>query len=198
MPAAPSPEIPRSTANLGRSVRSTWTYTLGSIVFILVVLHFMLLSSAASAFSAGVGPDKNDGVSGLLLLALFLAVAFQLRYCWFLQAGLGGGLPRPAWTIAMLVTSGAVWILGLCTPDAEWIAAIPLWLAVALVACLLPSKQRWMTVSCGVLSLLLFAAFRHYGMWQTSAFLKTPPPGRCLRTPPACRCYLLAACGGGG
>lgn len=110
MPAVSSPEIPRPTASLGRSVRSTWTYTLGSIVFILVVLHFMLLSFAASTFTA-----KNDAVSGLLLLALVLTVALQVRYCWFLRAGLGGGLPHAGWTMAMVGTSGAVWVLGLLT-----------------------------------------------------------------------------------
>lgn len=164
MPAVSSPEIPRPTASLGRSVRSTWTYTLGSIVFILVVLHFMLLSFAASTFTA-----KNDAVSGLLLLALVLAVALQVRYCWFLRAGLGGGLPRPVWTTAMVVTSGAVWVLGLITSDAGWIAAIPLWLAVSLVASLLPTRTRWLTVAAGVLSLLAFAAIRHYWMGQSDS-----------------------------
>ncbi|WP_104111009.1 sensor histidine kinase [Arthrobacter sp. N199823] len=164
MPAVSSPEIPRPTASLGRSVRSTWTYTLGSIVFILVVLHFMLLSFAASTFTA-----KNDAVSGLLLLALVLAVALQVRYCWFLRAGLGGGLPRPVWTTAMVVTSGAVWVLGLITSDAGWIAAIPLWLAVSLVASLLPTRTRWLTVAAGVLSLLAFAAIRHFWMGQSDS-----------------------------
>lgn len=164
MPAVSSPEIPRPTASLGRSVRSTWTYTLGSIVFILVVLHFMLLSFAASTFTA-----KNDAVSGLLLLILVLAVALQVRYCWFLRAGLGGGLPRPVWTTAMVVTSGAVWVLGLITSDAGWIAAIPLWLAVSLVASLLPTRTRWLTVAAGVLSLLAFAAIRHFWMGQSDS-----------------------------
>ncbi|ALO68246.1 hypothetical protein AS189_01520 [Arthrobacter alpinus] len=154
--------MPRPTASLGRSVRSTWTYTLGSIVFILVVLHFMLLSFAVSTFTA-----KNDAVSGLLLLALVLAVALQVRYCWFLRAGLGGGLPRPVWTTAMVVTSGAVWVLGLLTSDAGWIAAIPLWLAVSLVASLLPARTRWLTVAAGFLSLLAFAAIRHFWMGQS-------------------------------
>ena len=162
MPAVSAPEIPRPPSSLGRSVRSTWTYTLGSIVFILVVLHFMLLSFAASDFTA-----THDAVSGLLLFVLLLAVALQVRYCWFLQAGLGGGLPRTVWTVATLVTSGAVWVLGVLTSDAGWIAAIPLWLAVSLVASLLPKRQRWLTVVGGVLSLLAFAAIRHYWLGQS-------------------------------
>lgn len=67
----------------------------------------------------------------------------------------------------MLVSSGAVWVLGLLTSDAGWIAAIPLWLAVSLVACLLPNRQRWLTVAGGVLSLLAFAAIRHYWLGQS-------------------------------
>ncbi len=162
MPAVSAPEIPHPPTNLGRSVRSTWTYTLGSIVFILVVLHFMLVSFAASDFTA-----TYDAVPGLLLLILVLAVAIQVRYCWFLQAGLGGGLPRPAWTVSMVLSSGAVWVLGLVTSDAGWIAAIPLWLAVSLAACLMPKKQRWRTVAGGALSLLAFAAIRHYWLGQS-------------------------------
>ncbi|MHA7176785.1 histidine kinase [Arthrobacter sp. Sr24] len=159
MPAVSAPEIPRPTTSLGRSVRTTWTYTLGSIVFVLLVLHFMLLSFVASDFTA-----THDVVSGLLLLVLVFAVAIQVRYCWFLQAGLGGELPHTAWTVAMLLTSGAVWALGLLTPDSALIAAIPLWLAVSLIACLLPKRQRWLTVAGGVLSLLAFAAIHHYWM----------------------------------
>lgn len=134
----------------GRSVNTTWTYTLGSIVFILLVVDATLATEILHVFSL-----KNDVASGFLLATLVCAVAAQIRYCWFLRAGLGGGLPAASWTIALLVPSAAVWLLGPLTPTSALLTALPLWLATCLVACLLPQRQRWLALVAGLaLSLL--------------------------------------------
>ncbi|MET3904017.1 histidine kinase [Paenarthrobacter sp. 4246] len=151
MSAATTREVPQPTSRPGRSVRTTWTYTLGSMVFILVVLDFMLIILALEAFSS-----HSDGANGLLLLALFSAVAAQIRYCWFLRAGLNGGLPSTPWTLALLVSSVAVWVLGLISTTSNALMwSLPLWLAACLVACLLPSRQRLAVLGAGLATTLL-------------------------------------------
>ncbi|MFF3601812.1 sensor histidine kinase, partial [Kitasatospora indigofera] len=76
--------------------------------------------------------------------------AVQLRYCWFLRVGIAGGLPRPAWTVALLAPAVAVWLLGLFAPAAGVLAAFPLWIVICLIACLVPSRQRWMLLAGGL------------------------------------------------
>ncbi|MET4541625.1 two-component system sensor histidine kinase DesK [Arthrobacter bambusae] len=150
MSAVTTLEGPQPTSRPGRSVRTTWTYTLGSMVFILVVLDFMLIILALEAFSS-----RTDGVAGVLLLALFCAVAAQIRYCWFLRAGLNGGLPSTPWTLALVVSSVAVWVLGLFSTSNALMWSLPLWLAACLVACLLPSRQRLAVLGAGLATTLL-------------------------------------------
>ncbi|WP_425863020.1 sensor histidine kinase [Arthrobacter sp. TWP1-1] len=149
MPAI-SPEIPRPSAAPGRSVRTTWTYTLGSIVFVLVVLDATLLSLAVESFNA-----QYDVVSSLLVLSLLASVVPQIRYCWFLRAGLGGGLPRPLWTTALLVPALLVWLLGLFAPADTLMWALPLWLGITLIACLLPLRPRMTVLGAGLVVSLL-------------------------------------------
>lgn len=149
MPAL-SPEIPRPTTAPGRSVRTTWTYTLGSIVFVLVVLDATLLGLAVESFNA-----QFDAVSSLLVLSLLVSVVAQIRYCWFLRAGLGGGLPRPLWTTALLVPALLVWALGLFAPADALMWALPLWLGITLIACLLPPRPRMTVLGAGLVVSLL-------------------------------------------
>ncbi|MGO2541145.1 MAG: sensor histidine kinase [Specibacter sp.] len=154
MPAVSTPEIPQPTSNPSRSVKTTWTYTLGSIVFILVVLDTLLVGLALQAFT-----DRNDAVSRLLLVSLVIAVATQVRYCWFLRAGLGGGVPGTAWTLALLIPSVTVWVLGLFSPANALMSVLPLWLAVCLLACLLPTwKQRLAVLGAGLAAALVHPA----------------------------------------
>ncbi|MBP2412467.1 two-component system sensor histidine kinase DesK [Arthrobacter stackebrandtii] len=166
----PTPEIPQPHAALGRNVRTTWTYTLGSIVFILIVLDATLLSIAVESFNA-----MHDAVSGLLILFLLAAVATQVRYAWFLRVGLGGGLPAVGWTLALLVPAAAVWVLGLFLPSGALVWTVPVWLGVCLLACLLPRRPRWAVLGAGLASALLFALL--YGVVHGASVLVPDNPG---------------------
>lgn len=150
MPTPATPEIPQQSTAVGRSVRTTWTYTLGSIVFVLVVFDAMLLGMAVESFNA-----RYDVVTGLLLLAFLAAVVTQVRYCWFLRAGLGGGLPGTVWTVALLLPATAVWVLGLFTRVDALMWVLPFWLAVSLLACLLPVWPRIAVLGAGLVAALL-------------------------------------------
>lgn len=132
-------------AGPGRSVQTTWTYTLGSMVFVLVMLDAALLAMALPSFK-----KWDDAVAGLLLVALVAASAMHVRYSWFLRAGLGGGLPRPAWTAALLMPGAAAWVLGLFSPENTAISTIPLWLAACLISCLLPTRARLAVLAAGL------------------------------------------------
>lgn len=127
-----------------RGVQATWTYTLGSILFIFVVLDAILLLTAVANYSASQAP-----IDAVLIVLYLLSAAMHIRYCWFLRVGLGGGLPRLGWTLALLAPAVAAWALGLFTPDAGLFAALPLWIAVNAVAPLFPSRQRWMLLLSG-------------------------------------------------
>ncbi|MET1019443.1 MAG: histidine kinase [Microterricola sp.] len=129
----------------GRGVAATWSYTLGSIVFVVVALTGALLLIAAENFTGSRSP-----LDAVLLGLALAAAAVQVRYCWFLRVGLAGGLPHPAWTVALLAPAVAVWVLGLVAPGGGVLTAFPLWIAICLVACLLPSRQRWMLLAAGL------------------------------------------------
>lgn len=174
MPAPATPEIPHPSASPGRSVRTTWTYTLGSIVFVLAVLDAMLVSLALEGFTAG-----NDAGSWLLPAALLLSVATQLRYCWFLRAGLGGGLPGAGWTVALLLPSAAVWAMGFGNAGSPLTHAVPLWLAFSLLACLVPPRLRWWVLAAG-LGLALLPAALQQGSAQVAGALPGDDASRML------------------
>lgn len=128
----------------GRGVQATWTYTLGSILFLFVVLDAILLLTAVSNYSASQAP-----VDAVLIVLYLVSAALHIRYCWFLRVGLGGGMPRLGWTLAVLAPAVATWVLGLFTPDAGLFAALPLWIALNVIAPLLPSRRRWALLLIG-------------------------------------------------
>lgn len=130
-------------------VKSTWAYTLGSMVFFFVVFDAMLAILASQAFAATHGARD-----GLMLLMVLGSAAVHLRYCWFLRAGSGGGLPRTGWTIALVLTAAGAWVLGLFMPGVGLLASMPLWMAACQVACLLTRYRRWVLLA-GALALAL-------------------------------------------
>ncbi|GAA1510855.1 two-component system sensor histidine kinase DesK [Agromyces terreus] len=120
-----------------RSVHATWLYTLGSIVFFIGFLDVVVALTMLETYLA-----TRDPLTLWLIVLVVIASAVQLRYCWFLGAGRGGGLPHPGWTTALLVPAASVWLLGLFAPGNELAAAVPLWAAACVVACLLPKPRR--------------------------------------------------------
>jgi two-component system sensor histidine kinase DesK len=143
MPDESSRDFPRQGGQ-ARSVQTTWTYTLGSIVFFFVVLDAILLGIVAANFTA-----SESWLDAALIVLIIVNAALHVRYCWFLRVGRGGGMPRPAWTVALIVPAVAVWLLGLVTPGAGLFAAFPLWMGANAIAPLLPKARRWAVILTG-------------------------------------------------
>ncbi|WP_350348918.1 histidine kinase [Agromyces sp. G08B096] len=133
-------------AEHSRSVHTTWLYTLGSIVFFVGFYSVFVALMMLETYAASPGP-----MSATLIVLQLVSAAMQIRYCWFLRVGRGGGLPNPWWTVALFAPAVAVWGLSLFTADAGLEGAAALWVAFALVACLLPQRWRWPTLGASLL-----------------------------------------------
>ncbi|MDF0512396.1 histidine kinase [Agromyces sp. H3Y2-19a] len=155
-----------------RSVHTTWVYTLGSIVFFFGFFDLIVgLSMLETVVNVGGGLDtalraySTDQLLAIAVLALtVIATATQLRYCWFLRVGRGGGLPHPGWTVALIVPAVLVWVIGFAAPGDALVAAVPLWAAACLIAALLPKPQRRLTLLIGAIltaaHIAIFTALR--------------------------------------
>lgn len=128
----------------GDGVRATWNYTLGSIVFFCVMFDALVLLSLAN----GYGRTQSATDLALILL-IMVASAVQIRYCWFLGGRDGGHLPHISWTIALLVPAGASWLIAFFLPERSVGAVLPLWIACALLVCLVPKRWRWPLLAGG-------------------------------------------------
>ncbi|MFP7761206.1 sensor histidine kinase [Marisediminicola sp. LYQ134] len=128
----------------GRGVQATWTYTLGSIVFIFVALDAVLLLATLAGFSITRSP-----VDAILVALILVSGALHVRYTWFLRVGLRGGLPRTVWTVALVVPAALTALVGLAAPGAALISGVPLWIAVNLVAALVDKRPRNLLIAAG-------------------------------------------------
>lgn len=145
-PQGPLPEPP----DHGRGVQSTWIYTLGSIVFAVIALSLLLMAMSGQLFLW-----TRSVFDGVLFASMLVSAVVQVRYCWFLRRGRGGGLPGIGWNIALFAPPLVSWVLGLFAPDLGAVAAIPLWMALCLASALLASKQRRILLAGGVATLVV-------------------------------------------
>lgn len=142
------PDSPPTPAP-GAGVNATWNYTLGSIVFLFVVMDVLMILSVLQEFRVG----HRSTVLVVLLLAIGSA-ATRLRYCWFLRSAPQHRIPHRGWTIALLAPAAASWGLAFALPEVAGFAAAQLWFSGVLFACFLPGTSRWLMYA-GLLALTL-------------------------------------------
>lgn len=119
-------------------VTATWQYTLGSVVFFYVVFNAFLVMDLLESVRA------NGMILPLILIGLVLISAvLQVRFSWFLRDGLGNGLPRLAWLVALAIPSGIAWIIAFLDFRFVMVAVLPLWLSASILFCLVPQRLRW-------------------------------------------------------
>jgi two-component system sensor histidine kinase DesK len=127
-----------------RSVQSTWYYTLTSMVFFVGFIDGVVGLTLLDGYLR-----SRDPFLLVVIGALVVSAAVQIRYCWFLRVGLAGGLPATGWTVALIASGALVWVLGLFAPGSELASAVPLWAAASLMACLVPRLWRWPVLIVG-------------------------------------------------
>jgi two-component system sensor histidine kinase DesK len=125
---------------VARSVHTTWVYTLGSIVFFFLMLQVSVVLTGVQLLE--ILPTAQTPLSTILIVLVAISAGVQLRWCWFLRAGLGGGLPGRLWSILLWTPSVLAWLLGLVVSGTALHAAFPLWLSVNVVAPLLTMRPR--------------------------------------------------------
>ena len=125
------------TSGVGASVGATWVYTLGSIVFFYVLLYFLIITQAIEGLWARQGPADVA-----LLMVLVAAAVVQIRFCWFLREGPEQNLAPGRWFVALCGTAIVAWAFSFGIPSAGLYAVAPVWLAAALVVCLVPRGRR--------------------------------------------------------
>src|SRR5690606_19213926 len=125
---------------VARSVHTTWVYTLGSIVFFFLMLQVSVVLTGVQLLD--LLPTTETALSAALIALVVISAGVQLRWCWFLRAGLGGGLPGRLWSILLWAPSALAWLLGLTVEGTALHAAFPLWLSVNVVAPLLTMRPR--------------------------------------------------------
>ena len=148
----PTPRHDDANADSARrasGVRATWLYTLGSIVFFVLVLHAMALVFLV----AGTAPAAG-GLQWLVLALMVVSTVTVLRFCWFLERGLGSGLPGSRELVALFAPPVALWVVSLAEPPLVLLTAFPLWSAVNVVAALLSARARWMMLLGGGLAVV--------------------------------------------
>ncbi|EAR25894.1 putative two-component system sensor kinase [marine actinobacterium PHSC20C1] len=129
-----------------RGVRTTWNYTLASIVFFYVVFNAVLVLNNLANLA-----DSRSPLDALLVVLTVVAAAAQVRGCWFLRTGRGEGIPHKWWLFALLAPAAAVWVIGLFHPEVGFLAALPLWMSVCAIAPLVPRRHLWNVLIAGLI-----------------------------------------------
>ncbi|MBC9937441.1 MULTISPECIES: sensor histidine kinase [unclassified Leucobacter] len=151
---------PHHSTRPGDGVHATWTYTLGSIVFFFAMIDALMLVSLAESATRSGAPLEY-----LLLFAIVAASVVQIRYCWFLRVGAGGGFLSTGWTVALVAPAALSWTLAWVLPAHTLFAALPVWLSCSLVVCLLPRSRRLpLLAGAGVLAALPVAVHALLGV----------------------------------
>jgi len=128
-----------------RGVRTTWNYTLASIVFFYVVFNAILVLNNLANLA-----ESRSPLDALVVVLTIVAAAAQIRGCWFLRTGRGEGIPHKWWLFALLAPAAAVWAIGLFRPEVGFLAALPLWMSACAIAPLVPRRQLWTVLVVGL------------------------------------------------
>ncbi len=121
----------------GAGVTATWNYTLGSIVFLFVVIDAIIAFDYVADFAATRDPLV------LALITSVLAAAARMRYCWFLRDDAPDTRPHRGWTVALFVPPAISWAFAFASPELAVYAAAQLWFSGVLFAAVLSGGRRW-------------------------------------------------------
>lgn len=142
-------------------VNATWNYTLGSIVFLFVLLDFLIITGQLVDFA----DTRSPAMLALVLLSL-VAAATRIRYCWFLRSDADSGLPHIGWTLALFAPALVSWGFAFFFPGSALFAAVQLWLSAVLFSVIAPKRFRWplmlVALALALVPLVLSGVFSDY------------------------------------
>lgn len=127
-----------NTAAPFAGVNATWTYTLGSIVFLFVMLDLIIVTQLLARWA-----ETRSCMDLALVLLGVAAAATRIRYCWFLRSDSGSGWPHIGWTIALFAPAAASWVLAFAAGDSALFAAAQLWFSGVIFSLVAPRALRW-------------------------------------------------------
>ncbi len=136
-------------------VNATWNYTLGSIVFLFLVLDLLVITDLLVRYL-----NSESGLLLALIVACIAASATRIRYCWFLRGEGEDGMPRLAWTVALFLPALAAWALAFVLPEAAVFAAAQLWFSGVLFSIVVQRKLRWQVMFAALVATLIPIATR--------------------------------------
>lgn len=149
-------------------VNATWNFTLGSIVFLFVIIDALAIPILLSAVA-----ETSSGVHVAIVLVVVAAAAARVRYCWFLRDSGDPELPQLAWTLALWAPAVAAWILAFFAPDVSVPAAAQLWFSGVLFSLVLPKRLRWQVMAAAlgiaVVPVVLGTMATGTGSWEQIA-----------------------------
>lgn len=119
-------------------VNATWNYTLGSIVFMFLLLDLLIITDVLARFAA-----TRSGFMLALALMCVASSATRIRYCWFLRGNAADGKPHTGWTIALFAPAVASWAFAFVTPEAALFATAQLWFSGVLFSAVARRAIRW-------------------------------------------------------
>lgn len=131
----------KNTRTPFEGVNATWNYTLGSIVFLFLMLDLIVIADLVVRYL-----ESSSMLLRALVAACVLASATRIRYCWFLRGDSEGRLPHVGWTIALFAPAVAAWGLAFVLPEGAVYAAAQLWFSGVLFAIVLRRALRWLVM----------------------------------------------------
>ena len=148
-----------TSPNPAAGVTATWNYTLGSIVFLFVVIDLCVVGDALARLGASdSGPER--GILFVFVVTSLAASATRIRFCWFMRDAAEEHAPPLGWTIALAVPAVASWGIAFALPEITMFAAVQLWFSGAVYTCFMRRPARWAAL-IGLLALTLVPILLH-------------------------------------
>ncbi|WP_125099302.1 sensor histidine kinase [Leucobacter chromiireducens] len=139
----------------GAGVTATWNYTLGSIVFLFLIIDLSIVGDTLVRVL-----DRPDPLLGVCVVLAVVCAGVRLRVAWFLRDAETAAAPPRTWSLLLMLTAGAAWALAFLDPSIAVFAAVQLWFSGTLLACWVRRPRRWLMLF-GLLLLTLVPLLAH-------------------------------------
>lgn len=138
---------PASRPESGQGVHATWIYTLVSLLAFVVLFAVGIVSMTVRRV------EDWDATAWLFTMLVALTAFAGCRFCFWMRAGIGAGLPGRRLVLLLVLPAMLAWGISLTAPGYALVGAIPLWLATTCLCVLVARGPRKRVLIVGVLLL---------------------------------------------